>query len=93
MVVVYRMRLEDGHTSEGIAVKRDKMMKLTAWAAHRAGKLRLPPGYRLKLDADMIQLYRLNGALVATFSARGAAPAEVLRTAEEDYRAHGKSST
>jgi hypothetical protein len=74
-------------------VKRDKVMKLTTWAAHRAGKLRLPPGYRLKLDADMIQLYRLNGALVATFSARGAAPAEVLRTAEEDYRAHGKSST
>jgi hypothetical protein len=35
------------------------MMKLTAWAAHQAGKLRLPPGYRLELDADMMQLYRL----------------------------------
>jgi hypothetical protein len=68
------------------------MRKMTAQAAHRAGKLRLPPGYELERDADVLLLRRDDGSVVATFSARGVTPAEVARTAEEDYRANGKSS-
>ena len=62
-------------------------MKWSAWEAYREGKLRLPPGYHLELEADLLELRRPDGSLVAAFSARGAAPAEVTRTAEEDYRA------
>jgi hypothetical protein len=65
------------------------MRKMTAQAAHRAGKLRLPPGYELERDADVLLLRRDDGSVVATFSARGVTPAEVVRTAEEDYRANG----
>jgi hypothetical protein len=67
-------------------------MKLTAWEAHRAGKLNLPPGYHVELDADLMELHRSDGSLVAVFSARGATPAEVVRTAEEDWRKSGNSS-
>jgi hypothetical protein len=64
----------------------ERKKKVTTWNAHRAGKLRLPPGYCVELDADLIKLHRFDGALVAAFSARGAAPSEVVRAAEEDYR-------
>ncbi len=67
-------------------------MKLTAWEAHQVGKLNLPPGYHVELDADLMELRRSDGSLVAAFSARGATPAEVVRTAEEDYRKNGNSS-
>ena len=67
-------------------------MKLTSWDAHQAGKLSLPPGYHVELDADLMELRRPDGSPVAVFSARGASPAEVARTAEEEYRADGKSS-
>lgn len=67
--------------------------KMTAWAARQAGKLPLPPGYELELDADVLHLRRHDGSVVAAFSARGVAPVEVMRTAEEDSRANGKSST
>jgi hypothetical protein len=67
--------------------------KLTAWVAHRAGKLRLPPGYDLEQDANVLHLRRGDGSLVAAFSARGAAPAEVAKSAEEDYRKNGSSTT
>ncbi len=65
--------------------------KMTAWAAHQAGKLPLPPGYELEHDADVLLLRRDDGTAVAAFSTRGVAPAEVTRAAEEDYRANGKS--
>jgi hypothetical protein len=57
----------------------ERKKKLTAWDAHQAGKLRLPPGYRVELEADLIKLYRPDGSLVAAFSARGAAPSEVVK--------------
>ena len=75
---------------KGAAVERKKK-KLTAWDAHRAGKLSLPPGYHVEMDADLMELRRSDGSLVAVFSARGATPAEVTRTAVEEYRKNGKS--
>jgi hypothetical protein len=66
--------------------------KLTALEAHQAGKLYLPPGYGLAYGADVLLLRRDDGSVVATFSARGATPSEVAKTAEADYRAHGRSS-
>jgi hypothetical protein len=69
-----------------------KQKKLTAWDAHRVGKLNLPPGYYVELDADLMELHRPDGSLVAVFSARDATPAEVARTAEEDYGTNTKSS-
>jgi hypothetical protein len=66
--------------------------KFTALKAHRAGKLYLPPGYKLDHGSDVLLLRRNDGSVVATFSARGATPSEVARTAEEDYRTYNKSS-
>jgi hypothetical protein len=66
--------------------------KFTALGAHQAGKLYLPPGYILEYGADVLLLRRDDGSVVATFSARGAIPSEVARTAEVDYRTHGDSS-
>ena len=66
--------------------------KFTALEAHQAGKLYLPTGYELQHGADVLLLRRDDSSVVATFSARGATPSEVARTAEEDYRTHGKSS-
>ena len=66
-------------------------MKLTAYAAHLLGKLLLLPGYRLDSDADLLELRRADGSLVAAFSARGASPAAVVREAEEDHRKHSRS--
>ncbi len=65
--------------------------KLTALEAHRAGKLYLPPGYKLEYGADVLLLHREDGSVVAAFSVRGATPSDVATTAEEDYRANGKS--
>ena len=65
--------------------------KLTALAAYRTGKLRLPPGYHIGCDDEVLTLYRYDGSVGAAFRAR-VAPAEVARIAEEDSRAHGRSS-
>lgn len=73
-------------------MERKRKMKLTAYTAHRAGKIPMPPGYSLKLDADLLELRRPDGSLVAAFSARGVAPAAVVREAEEDHRRHGRST-
>ena len=70
--------------------KRKKREKLTALGAYRAGKLPLPPGYYLEFDPDILALRREDGSLAAAFSAAGASPSEVVRAAEEDYRASGK---
>ena len=73
-------------------MEEKKGMKMTAWVAHRAGKFQLPPGYRLEMDADLLELRRTDGALVAAFSARGASPAAVVREAEEDHTKNGRST-
>ena len=62
-------------------------MKLTSLAAHYAGKLFLPPGYHIQSDAEVLMLRRADGSMVAGFVAGRALPAEVVKTAEEDYRA------
>ena len=60
--------------------------KLTAWTAYQVGCMTLPPGYRLEHGADVLLLRRGDGLTVAAFSATSAAPAEVARIAEADYR-------
>ena len=60
--------------------------KITALEAHRVGMLALPPGYSLEHGADVLLLRRADSSVVATFSTRGAAPAKVSKTAEEDRR-------
>ncbi len=67
------------------------MTKMTALSAYWTGKLRLPPGYHIERDADLTMLRRADGSTVGAFAA-GAAPSEVVRTAEDDYRANGKTS-
>ena len=66
--------------------------RLTAKEAHREGKLELPPGYGLEHGADVLLLRRVDGSVAAAFSARGTAPSEVVRTAEEDYKRNGERS-
>ena len=65
--------------------------KMTALSAYQRGKLKLPPGYRIERDADLVTLHRADGSLVGAFVV-GAAPSEVARTAEDDYRANGENS-
>ena len=64
--------------------------KMSALSVYRVGKLRLPPGYRIEWDADLMTLRRADGSVVGAF-ALGATPSDVVRTAEVDYRANGKS--
>ena len=45
----------------------------------------LPPGYRMREDADLLVVLRPDGSEVAAFSALGADPLEVIATAWEDY--------
>ena len=59
--------------------------RLTAKDAYLEGKLPLPPGYELEHGAGALLLRREDGSVAATFSAEGAAPAEVARTAEGDH--------
>jgi hypothetical protein len=74
-------------------VKEEEGMNLTAWEVHQAGKLSLPPGYHIELDADLVELHRPDSSVVAVFSARGVAPSVVARTAEEDYRTQARRSS
>ena len=67
-------------------------LRLTALAAYRAGKLYLPPGYHIQSDADLLMVYRADGSMVAAFVV-GAAPSEVSREVEEDYRATGEAAS
>jgi len=60
--------------------------RLTAKDAYLDGKLSLPPGYGLEHGADVLLLRRADGSVAATFSAKGAAPAEVARTAQGDHK-------
>jgi hypothetical protein len=45
----------------------------------------LPPGYRLREDADLLVLLREDGSEVAAFSTLGADPLEVIAAAWEDF--------
>ena len=47
---------------------------------------RLPPGYRMEHDSDLLVLRRQDGSMVGAFSARGATKQEVEKAAYEDYR-------
>ena len=60
--------------------------RLTAKDAYLGDELPLPPGYGLEHGADVLLLLRADGSVAATFSARGADPAEVARTAEKDHK-------
>jgi hypothetical protein len=70
----------------------DVAEKLRVWEAFREGSLNLPCGYSLEFGAGVLLLRRVDGSVAATFNARGATPAEVARTAEEDHRANGRST-
>ena len=52
-------------------------MKWRAWEAHRAGKPNLPPGYRVELDADSLELRRPGGSLVAAFTKKLTSDTEI----------------
>jgi hypothetical protein len=65
---------------------------VAAWAAYRADKMPLPPGYDLEYGADVLLLRRADGSTVAAFSASGVVPSEVAHVAEEDYLTNDKSS-
>ncbi len=67
--------------------------RLTAKEAYREGRLPLPPGYGLEHGAGVLLLRRADGSVAATFSAEGAAPAEVVRTAEGDHDRNDKRPT
>jgi hypothetical protein len=47
-------------------------------------ELRLPPGYQLELDPDMLVLRRPDSSAVAAFSSRGVMLEQVEATAWED---------
>jgi hypothetical protein len=47
-------------------------------------ELRLPPGYQLELDSDMLVLRRSDGSAVAAFSGRGVMLEHVEAAAFED---------
>ena len=53
---------------------------------------RLPPGYRLQMDPDVLVLRRADGSMAAAFSGPGADPAEVEGEAVEDYRRSGEDT-
>jgi hypothetical protein len=52
-------------------------------------ELRLPPGYELERDPDMLILRRPDGSTVATFSTRGVVPEHVEEAAREDAAREG----
>jgi hypothetical protein len=67
-------------------------VRLTALAAYCADKLYLPPGYHIQSDADVLMLYRADGSMVAAIVG-DAAPSEVSREAEVEYRATGEAAS
>ena len=67
--------------------RRVGMVKnVSALDAYRGGELPLPPGYNIEHGADVLVLRREEGSVVAAFSARGATPEEVKRSAWDDHR-------
>ena len=53
---------------------------------------RLPPGYRLQMDPDVLVLRRADGSMVAAFSGPSVDPAEVEREAAKDYWRSGEAT-
>jgi DNA-binding SARP family transcriptional activator len=49
----------------------------------QGSSLKLPTGYYMERDADVLVLRRLDGSMIGAFSARGAAPEAVLGAIEE----------
>jgi hypothetical protein len=66
--------------------------KMSAFEAHRAGKLALPPGYDLEHGMDVLVLRRADGSMAAAFSTGRTIPSEVVTAAWKDHRRIGKSS-
>jgi hypothetical protein len=52
----------------------------------QGSSLELPTGYYLERDPDVLIVRRLDGAIVGSFSARGADPKAVRQAAEEALR-------
>src|SRR5215213_8599107 len=52
----------------------------------QGSSLELPTGYYPERDPDILILRRLDGAMLGSFSARGADPNAVRQAAEEDLR-------
>jgi hypothetical protein len=65
--------------------------KMSALAAYRMGKLVLPYGYAIEHGADVPLLRRGDGSVVAAFGAN-TPPSQVVRVAERDFRADGRST-
>jgi hypothetical protein len=59
---------------------------VSALDAYREGEISLPPGYTIEHGADVLLIRREGGTVVAAFSARGATPKEVERTAWDDHK-------
>ena len=53
---------------------------------------RLPPGYSVQIDPDVLVLRRADGSTVAAFSAPGADRDEVEKEAAKDYRRSGEDT-
>jgi hypothetical protein len=51
--------------------------------------VRLPPGYRLQRDPDVLVLRRSDGCFVAAFSVLGASREDIEEAAREDRREVG----
>ena len=49
----------------------------------QGSSLKLPTGYYMERDPDVLVLRRLDGSMIGAFSARGAAPEAVLGAIEE----------
>ncbi len=50
--------------------------------------IRLPSGYWIERDADLLVLHRPDDSIVAAFSVRGADPNQIERAAREDAESH-----
>ncbi len=55
--------------------------------------LRLPPGYSLEWDSDLLVLRGWDGFFVAAFSAGGVSEETIEQVAWEDYRVRGMPRT
>ncbi len=81
-----------GRAGKGASPKRmrqDDIVRICAETnpVHRGMRWEkdLPPGYRLREDADLLVLLREDGSEVVAFSTLGADPLEVIAAAWEDF--------
>jgi hypothetical protein len=64
---------------------RSPKRRLGGEGGGRGLDLRLPPGYSVHHDPDVLVLRRADGSVVARFSGRGLDPEQVERAAREDH--------